>query len=44
MSDDGLSNGLPVLVSYSNYGYVAFAKNLLLNLNSNAPNHRVHFY
>lgn len=35
---------LPVLISYSNYGYIAFAVNLLINLDKNAPNYTIHFY
>lgn len=34
----------PVIVTYSNYGYIDFAKNLLTNLSENAPNHTVAFY
>ena len=34
----------PVIISYSNNGYVDFAKNLLLNLNSTLQFHKVHFY
>jgi len=35
---------LPVIVSYSNFGYAKFAENLLRTLNKTAPHHRVHFY
>lgn len=35
---------LPVLISYSNYGYIPFAVNLLLNLDRNAPEYTIHFY
>lgn len=34
----------PVLISYSNFGYVKFAENLLRNLNDTLKHHRVHFY
>lgn len=35
---------LPVLVTYSNFGYYKFAKNLLLNLSATLKYHKVHFY
>jgi Nucleotide-diphospho-sugar transferase len=35
---------IPVIISYSNYGYSIFATNLLLNLNTTLKNHPVHFY
>jgi len=35
---------LPVLVTYANIGYADFAKNLLLNLNKEANNYKIHFY
>lgn len=34
----------PVIISYSNYGYLAFAKNMLLNLNKLLKFHKVYFY
>lgn len=34
----------PVIISYSNYGYYDFAKNMLINLNNTITNHKVHFY
>jgi len=34
----------PVLITYSNYGYIDFAKNLILNLANVLKNHKLHFY
>ena len=34
----------PVLITYSNYGYIDFAKNLILNLARVLKNHKLHFY
>jgi len=34
----------PVLITYSNYGYIDFAKNLILNLAGVSKNHKLHFY
>lgn len=39
-----MENLYPVLVSYSNIGYLTFATNLLMNLEQNIKNHKVHFY
>jgi hypothetical protein len=36
--------GIPVLITYSNYGYKDFANNLLINLSKKLKNHSVHFY
>jgi hypothetical protein len=35
---------LPVIISYSNYGYIHFAKNMIINLSKTIKNHKVHFY
>jgi hypothetical protein len=35
---------LPVLITYSNYGYIEFAKNLILNLANVLKKHKLHFY
>jgi hypothetical protein len=35
---------LPVLITYSNYGYIDFAKNLILNLANVLKHHKLHFY
>ena len=35
---------LPVLIAYSNNGYVTFAINMLLNFTKVIKNHRLHFY
>jgi len=35
---------LPVLIAYSNNGYVSFAINMLLNFTKVIKNHRLHFY
>jgi hypothetical protein len=35
---------LPVLITYSNFGYIEFAKNLILNLAKNTKHHKLHFY
>ena len=35
---------LPVLITYSNFGYIDFAKNLILNLAKNTKHHKLHFY
>lgn len=35
---------IPVLITYSNYGYIDFAKNLILNLANVLKNHKLHFY
>lgn len=35
---------LPVLVTYSNMGYIDLARNLLSNLECKIRNHKVHFY
>lgn len=34
----------PVLITYSNYGYIDFAKNLILNLANVLKHHKLHFY
>lgn len=34
----------PVLITYSNYGYIDFAKNLILNLARVLKKHKLHFY
>jgi hypothetical protein len=34
----------PVLITYSNYGYIDFAKNLILNLANILKHHKLHFY
>jgi hypothetical protein len=34
----------PVIITYSNYGFVEMAENLLINIGKKAPNHRVVFY
>ncbi len=34
----------PVIISYSNFGYVAFAKNMLLSLDRVIRHHQVHVY
>jgi hypothetical protein len=34
----------PTLVTYSNYGYIDFAKNLIMNLARVLKNHKLHFY
>jgi hypothetical protein len=44
MRNENSQMSLPVLITYSNYGYAPFAKNLLLNLCQTARNHKVHFY
>lgn len=35
---------IPVLVTYSNYGYIDFAKNLILSLAKVVKHHKLHFY
>lgn len=35
---------LPVLITYCNFGYIDFAKNLILNLANVLKNHKLHFY
>jgi len=35
---------LPVLITYSNLGYIEFAKNLILSLANILKNHKLHFY
>lgn len=35
---------LPVIITYSNYGYLDFAINLIRNLDNKIKNHKVHFY
>jgi hypothetical protein len=35
---------IPVLITYSNYGYIDFAKNLILNLANVLKRHTLHFY
>jgi hypothetical protein len=35
---------IPVLITYSNYGYIDFAKNLILNLSKILKHHKLHFY
>jgi hypothetical protein len=35
---------LPVLITYCNYGFIDFAKNLILNLANILKNHKLHFY
>lgn len=35
---------IPVLITYSNYGYIDFAKNLILSLAKVLKNHTLHFY
>jgi len=35
---------IPVLITYSNYGYIDFAKNLILNLANVLKHHKLHFY
>jgi len=35
---------IPVLITYSNYGYIDFAKNLILNLANVLKRHKLHFY
>lgn len=35
---------LPVIVSYSNLGYIDFAKNMLYSMSSKLKRHKVHFY
>jgi hypothetical protein len=35
---------LPVLITYSNFGYIDFAKNLILNLANVLKHHKLHFY
>ena len=35
---------IPVLIAYSNHGYVDFAVNLILNVESTVKNHKLHFY
>jgi hypothetical protein len=34
----------PVLITYSNFGYIDFAKNLILNLANVLKHHKLHFY
>jgi len=34
----------PTLITYSNYGYIDFAKNLILNLANVLKHHKLHFY
>jgi hypothetical protein len=34
----------PVIVTYSNYGYIDFAENFLTNVQKKAPNHSILFY
>ena len=35
---------IPVLITYSNYGYIDFAKNLILSLAKVLKHHKLHFY
>jgi hypothetical protein len=35
---------IPVLITYSNFGYIDFAKNLILNLANVLKHHKLHFY
>lgn len=34
----------PVIITYSNYGYIDFAKNFIINITRKSPNHKVNFY
>jgi hypothetical protein len=34
----------PTIISYSNFGYLDFAKNLIINLSKTIKNHKIHFY
>jgi len=34
----------PVIVTYSNYGYLDFAENFIKNVSKKAPNHKIIFY
>ena len=43
-SSSGSESPFPVIISYSNYGYLTFAKNMLLNLNKLLKFHKVYFY
>jgi hypothetical protein len=44
VSENDNSLSYPVLITYSNYGYINFAKNLISNLADTVKNHKVHFY
>lgn len=35
---------IPVLITYSNYGYIDFAKNLIISLAKVLKHHKLHFY